>query len=110
MVFTAMFWELIVETAHSVPSDSLEIVIDNLKCGGCANTIVKGVSALDGVRGVEVLHDTSTVRVQATGAQRPAIEAKLTQMGYPPAGSLAGIQAGLANAKSYVSCAIGRIS
>jgi hypothetical protein len=31
-------------------------------------------------------------------------------MGYPERGTLHGLSAGVANAKSFVSCAIGRIS
>jgi copper chaperone len=36
--------------------------------------------------------------------------AKLKSMGYPEQGSVSGLNAGLANAKSFVSCAIGRVS
>jgi len=35
---------------------------------------------------------------------------KLKSMGYPEQGSVSGLDAGLANAKSFVSCAIGRVS
>jgi hypothetical protein len=35
---------------------------------------------------------------------------KLRSMGYPEKDSLSGIDAGLATAKSLVSCAIGRVS
>jgi copper chaperone len=35
---------------------------------------------------------------------------KLRAMGYPEKGSLHGLQAGVANAKSFVSCAIGRMA
>jgi hypothetical protein len=31
-------------------------------------------------------------------------------MGYPEHGSVSGLEAGLTNAKSFVSCAIGRMS
>ena len=30
----------------------MDIQIENLKCGGCANTITKGLSAMDGVKDV----------------------------------------------------------
>jgi len=35
---------------------------------------------------------------------------KLKSMGYPEQGSVSGLDAGLANAKSFGSCAIGRVS
>jgi len=41
---------------------------------------------------------------------REAVAIKLKSMGYPEKGSLKGLDAGLANAKSYVSCAIGRMT
>jgi copper chaperone len=41
---------------------------------------------------------------------REALVAKLKSMGYPEHGSVSGFDAGLANAKSFVSCAIGRVS
>jgi copper chaperone len=35
---------------------------------------------------------------------------KLKSMGYPEKGSVAGLAAGITNAKSFVSCAIGRMT
>jgi copper chaperone len=35
---------------------------------------------------------------------------KVRSMGYPEKGSVAGLEAGLTNAKSFVSCAIGRMT
>ena len=46
----------------------------------------------------------------ADDSLRDAIAAKLKSMGYPEYGSVSGLDAGLANAKSFVSCAIGRVS
>ena len=89
---------------------TLTIAIENLKCGGCARSIVKGLGELPGVTNVEVRHEDQTVTVEADPGAREGIVAKLESMGYPEVGSVAGIAAGLANAKSFVSCAIGRMS
>jgi hypothetical protein len=35
---------------------------------------------------------------------------KLQDMGYPEKGSIEGFEAGVSNIKSYVSCAIGKMS
>ena len=54
----------------------------------------------------------SVVGEVRTGVEsvRTQVAAKLRSMGYPEKGSLQGFDAGVANAKSFVSCAIGRMS
>ena len=88
----------------------MDIQIENLKCGGCANTISKGLSAIDGVTDVVVHNETNSVSMDASDALRPAVLDKLRSMGYPEAGSISGLASGIATAKSYVSCAIGRVT
>lgn len=89
---------------------AMQIEIDNLKCGGCANSIVKGLTQLPGVSHVEVDHDHNLVKFEAPEDMRAQVAEKLRSMGYPEKGTVEGISAGLANAKSFVSCAIGRLS
>jgi copper chaperone len=84
--------------------------IDNLKCGGCEKTILKGLNALDGVTEGSVDHELQMVSLQAEPAMRAAIVEKLQDMGYPEKGSIEGFEAGVSNIKSYVSCAIGKMS
>jgi copper chaperone len=50
------------------------------------------------------------VRFAGAASVRDAVVEKLRTLGYPEKGSLAGMEAGLANAKSFVSCAVGRMS
>ena len=88
---------------------TLQIAIENLKCGGCANTITKGLQAMPGVSDVSIDMASSTVSLQADEGLRADVVSKLTQMGYPEVGSLSGLASGVATAKSFVSCAIGRI-
>ena len=88
----------------------MDIQIENLKCGGCANTITKGLSAIDGVTDVTVNNDTNQVSMTASEALRPAVLDKLQSMGYPEAGSVSGLASGIDTAKSFVSCAIGRVT
>ena len=88
----------------------IAIEIDNLKCGGCAKTIVKGLSAIGGVHSVEVDHPNSTVHVDANANLREVVVSKLKDMGYPEHGSVSGLDKGIATAKSFVSCAIGKMS
>ena len=88
----------------------MQIEIDNLKCGGCARSIQKGLAELPGVSDVEVDRDLQLVRFKGTQDIRSQVADKLRAMGYPEKGSLHGLQAGVANAKSFVSCAIGRMA
>ena len=88
----------------------IQIHVENIKCGGCEKSIVKGLSAIDGLSNIVIDRDLQMVSVTADESQRDAIAAKLKSMGYPEYESVSGLDAGLANAKSFVSCAIGRVS
>ncbi|MES2399537.1 MAG: heavy-metal-associated domain-containing protein [Pseudomonadota bacterium] len=87
----------------------MQIEIDNLKCGGCERSIIKGLSAMQGVADLVVDREHQTVRFTGAAADRDAVVQKLRSMGYPEKGSLDGMDAGLANAKSHVSGAVGRM-
>ena len=88
----------------------MQVVIDNLKCGGCEKSIVKGLSAMPEVSDLIVDREHQTVRFTGAASSRDAVVQKLRSMGYPEKGTLAGMEAGLVNAKSFVSCAVGRMS
>lgn len=89
---------------------SLIFDVENIKCGGCENTIRKGLSSIAGVSEVQIDRDQQRITLLADEAQRSVITEKLRSMGYPEQGSVAGLQSGLAQAKSMVSCAIGKVS
>jgi copper chaperone CopZ len=84
------------------------IPIQNLKCGGCANTITKGISAIDAIKNVSVNVDDNTVTFSyETEEQVNEVKNKLKSLGYPVDGETNTLGD---KAKSYVSCAIGKIS
>ncbi|MCT8340657.1 heavy-metal-associated domain-containing protein [Luteirhabdus pelagi] len=84
------------------------ITIQNLKCGGCAATIEKNISKLPYIEGVEIDLETSVVSFNyETEADRNAVETTLERLGYPSVGSQNGM---LSKAKSFVSCATGKLS
>ncbi len=89
---------------------SLNFDVENIKCGGCENTIRKGLSTIGGVSEVQIDRDHQRITLVAIEADRHTIAEKLRSMGYPEQGSVAGLQSGLAQAKSMVSCAIGKVS
>ncbi len=85
------------------------VAVENIKCGGCASSIRKGLLENPLVEAVEVDVGSGQVHVQAEGSARAEIVQKLARLGYPEVGSVEGMQAAAAKAKSFVSCAIGRI-
>ena len=88
--------------------NQLKVNIENLKCHGCAATIKKGLNKFEKVNNVKVDVDNSIVEINYEDDNNiiDAIKAKLLSMGYPESGN----NNRLSVAKSYVSCAIGRIS
>lgn len=87
----------------------MEIAVENIKCGGCANTIRTRMLAEDGVLSVDVDIEAGIVRIGGSGADREALVRRLAQLGYPETGSVEGLKAAAAKAKSFVSCAVGRM-
>ena len=84
------------------------IQVENLKCGGCASTIKKGLISIEGIETVTIEVETSEVSINSdnTVIIDSAIK-KLSTMGYPQVGDPNSI---LKKAKSYVSCAVGKMN
>lgn len=83
-----------------------EIHIENLKCGGCAATIKKGILGLEGIQKVDVDVEKSVVSISSEKVNLEEIKLKLSKLGYPEIGDKNTV---LHKAKSFVSCAVGRI-
>jgi copper chaperone len=84
-----------------------KIYIENLKCGGCAATIKKGILSVDGVSEIAINVDESLVTIITTNDVISKVKEKLSKMGYPEVGDANTL---LHKAKSYVSCATGKMS
>ncbi|MEY5042137.1 MAG: hypothetical protein RLZZ414_1696 [Bacteroidota bacterium] len=84
----------------------LNIQVENLKCGGCINTVKKAVLNAQGVKDVEIDLETGMITIQSANEINEAeIVQKLAQLGYPKVG-----ENDLGKKiKSYVSCAIGKL-
>ena len=89
---------------------SLSIQVENIKCGGCANSIKKGLMDEAGVSTVAIDVEKGMVSIDGENLDRDAIAEHLLKMGYPESGSVEGMKAATAKAKSFVSCAIGKVS
>jgi len=82
--------------------------IQNLKCGGCANTIVTKLSDLKDIEDVQVDNDNNTVTFNYKNEDTlSATQELLAKLGYPIIGEKNAITT---KAKSFVSCAIGRMN
>ena len=89
---------------------SFEIEVENIKCGGCAGSIVNALHSLEGVTSASVDVEGGRVSVEGDVALRPLVAARLQQLGYPEKGSVEGLAAAKARAKSFVSCEVGKFS
>jgi len=91
-----------------------EISVENIKCGGCAGTIIRRLNELDSVSDCQV--DVESGVVSITGdesnaeANRAEVAQLLLKLGYPECGTAEGMKAAKAKAKSFVSCAVGKMS
>jgi len=85
------------------------IVVENIKCGGCASSIRNKLAELALATRVDVDVASGEVQIDGDPAQRAEAIAALAAMGYPETGSVEGLKAAAAKAKSFVSCAVGRL-
>ncbi|MFK7814997.1 MAG: heavy-metal-associated domain-containing protein [Gammaproteobacteria bacterium] len=88
--------------------------VENIRCGGCSNTITTKLLEIDGVIEVHVHVDDKQVVVTTESAIqddkiKQALSVKLEKLGYPETGSI-GADRFKNKAVSVVSCAIGKIS
>ncbi|WP_415541508.1 heavy-metal-associated domain-containing protein [Empedobacter stercoris] len=80
------------------------IEVENIKCGGCMNSIKTALQQMEGVQEVNIDKDTETVTIESESNKEPFIQ-KLNDLGYPQKGN----NSLLKKAKSYVSCAVGNL-
>lgn len=87
--------------------------VENIRCGGCSNTITSKLQEIDGVEEVLVKVDDKQVVVTAEPSAHADIEKilseKLAKLGYPETGSI-DAKRFKAKATSVVSCALGKMS
>lgn len=83
------------------------ITVQNLKCGGCANTIKKAVESIQGTSDISVNNETSEVSFISENEQTISkVKTKLSHLGYPEIDDNNTL---MHKAVSYISCATGRM-
>ncbi|MEP1487761.1 MAG: heavy-metal-associated domain-containing protein [Algibacter sp.] len=82
--------------------------IQNLKCGGCGNTIINKLSHLEHIIDVSIDVNNSAVIIESDNEDVIIkVKSLLKTIGYPVIGEKNALTT---KAKSFVSCAIGRIN
>lgn len=84
------------------------ITVQNLKCGGCANTITAKLSRIENISDLKVDVENSAISFGFKRIKEVAlVKDKLKSMGYP---SIDNRNSLASKARSFVSCATGKIS
>lgn len=83
-----------------------EITVENIKCGGCAASIARRLKTIPGVVEVDVDIAEGRVTLGSETAVRDDAVRVLAEIGYPEPGA----NNLSSKAKSFVSCAIGRVA
>jgi copper chaperone CopZ len=81
-----------------------QIFVENIKCGGCMNSIKTALLKLSGVTAVEIFKEEDKVCVSGIAVEKDTLIAKLSSLGYPEKGN----NNFISKAKSFVSCAVGK--
>lgn len=83
----------------------------NVKCGGCASTLTKSLKEEFGEVEVNLDVMPRQITLDVKDEQQEALKLKLRSLGYPlTSDDLSGLQKATTTAKSFVSCAIGKMN
>ena len=83
----------------------------NVKCGGCASTLTKSLKEDFGEVEVNLDVMPRQITLDVEDEQKEALKLKLRSLGYPlSTDELSGLQKATTTAKSFVSCAIGKMN
>ncbi len=83
----------------------------NVKCGGCANTLTKSLSKEFGEVTVDLEAEPRKITLDIDEGRMEELKVALRGLGYPlVSDELNTIDSIKASAKSFVSCAIGKMS
>jgi copper chaperone len=88
--------------------EKVTLAIQNMKCGGCANTVKTNLSKIEGVSGVSVDPEDGIVTIdEHTESSLEVIKNELRRLGYPLVDEENPF---FTRVKSFASCAVGKMS
>jgi copper chaperone CopZ len=82
-----------------------KIEVENIKCGGCMNSIKMALLKIENVTEVTIDKETDTITINSN-TDRVFLVNTLSNLGYPEKGHNTLLHKG----KSFVSCAVGNLS
>lgn len=81
------------------------IEVENIKCGGCMNSIKTAILKIDNVTEVSIDKEADTITINSD-ADRTVFVNTLSHLGYPEKGHNTLLHKG----KSFISCAVGNLN
>ena len=87
----------------------MEITVENIKCGGCAGSITKKLIATFNTEKISINIEQGIINIDLDKSKRDELIQVLLDLGYPETNSVHGFDSAKAKAKSFVSCAIGKM-
>ena len=83
----------------------------NVKCGGCANTLINGLKDEFGEVTVDLDVHPRKITLDIEESKEEILKTKLRSLGYPlTTDELSGFDKAATTAKSFVSCAVGKFN
>jgi copper chaperone CopZ len=86
--------------------ETLAFFVENIKCGGCMSGTKKALLEFSGVKSVNINLEEEKITIQGEQLDKASYIKKMDGMGYPEKGN----NTFLKEAKSYVSCAKGKVT
>ena len=87
----------------------MKITVDNIKCGGCAGSITKKLTSTFDTDKIDVNIEQGVISIDLDDSKKDELAKVLLDLGYPEIDSVQGFDSAKAKAKSFVSCAIGKM-
>lgn len=87
----------------------MQITVENIKCSGCANTISKKLTKIFNTDNISIDIEQGIVDIDINESNKNKLSKALLDLGYPEINSVHGFNSTKAKAKSFVSCAIGKM-
>lgn len=85
--------------------------VENVKCGGCANTLINSLKDEFGEITVNLDVHPRQITLNIKNEKKEDLKLKLRSLGYPlSTDNLNSFQKATTTAKSFVSCAIGKMN